>query len=152
VRTVWIDDVEFAWVLGEFLRLYAENFPDEPIPPPHAEDVYRAASAVMAINEPVFGRPRYRSLKEKLAALVYELCKQHFFLNGNKRIAYFFLIYVLRLNERRIEVSTFEEKARVMERVADSDPKDRKRVLRELAELIRTHTRPLHAQPVTESN
>jgi death-on-curing family protein len=106
----------------------------------------------MAINEPVFGRPRYRSLNEKLAALVYELCKQHFFLNGNKRIAYFFLIYVLRLNERRIEVSTFEEKARVMERVADSDPRDRKRVLRELVELIRTHTRPLHAQPVTESN
>jgi death-on-curing family protein len=113
------------------------------------EDVYRAASAVMAINEPVFGRPRYRSLNEKLAALVYELCKQHFFLNGNKRIAYFFLIYVLVLNERMIEVSTFEEKALVMEWVADSDPRDRKRILRELTELIRTHSLALRDRPVT---
>ena len=58
----------------------------------------------------------------------------------------------MRLNERRIEVSTFEEKARVMERVADSDPKDRKRVLRELTELIKAHSRSLRARPVTGIN
>jgi hypothetical protein len=56
VRNVWIADVEFAWALGEFLRLYARDFPDEHIPTPRIEDVYRAASAVEAINQPIFGR------------------------------------------------------------------------------------------------
>lgn len=142
MRHVWIADVEFAWALGEFLRLYARDFPDEPIPTPRIEDVYRAASAVEAINQPIFGRRRYRSLAAKLAALVYELCKQHFFINGNKRIAYFFLLYALILNGRMIDIDTFEERAELMERVADSDPRDRKRVLRELTELIGSKMHP----------
>ena len=148
MRHVWIADVEFALGFGRIpstlrSRLSQRTYPN---PTPRSDDVYRAAGAVEAINQPVFGRQRYRSLAAKLAALVYELCKQHFFVNGNKRIAYFFLLYALILNGRMIDIDTFEERAELMEHVADSDPRDRKKVLRELTELIGSKMRPFDVQ------
>lgn len=142
MRHVWIGDVDFAWALYVFLRNYERDFPEEPIPWPSQDDVNRAAGTIAAINQPFFGKRLYRTLPEKLAALAYELCKQHFFLNGNKRIAYFFFIYAMVLNGVMIDINTFEERAALMESVAQSDPKDRANVLRDLADFIRKNLRP----------
>jgi hypothetical protein len=45
-----------------------------------------------------------------------------------------------------IKIDTFEERAALMEHVADSDPRDRKRVLRELTELIGSKMHPYDVQ------
>ena len=151
MRHAWPSREEFLWALGVFLTRYAEDF-DEPIPWPNYESAIRAADSIASINEPVFGRRRYRSLSAKLAALVYELCKQHFFLHGNKRIAYFFLLYALTLNRKQVDIPTFEERAALMEAIADSDPAQRKYVLRQIRTFLDRNIQPLTLPPVTAPN
>ena len=110
----------------------------------------RAASTVAAINELVFGRRRYRTFSEKLAALAYELVKQHFFVNGNKRIAFFFLVYALVLNGKTIAIETSEARADLMDYIAKSDPSDRQLIMKRVADVIREAMKPLDA-PVAAS-
>ena len=82
--------------------------------------------------------------------MAYELVKQHFFVNGNKRIAFFFLVYTLVLNGKTIAIPTSEARADLMDSIARSDPSDRQLIMKRVADIIREAMRPLDA-PVTTS-
>jgi len=138
----WITEQRFLDRLALFVSEYNRGGFPEPIPLPDRERAAAAASAIVAINEPVFGRQRYRSLNTKCAAAFYELCKRHFFVNGNKRIATYFLLHLLEIHEWMLSVRP-QTLADFAERVSASDPSDRDIRLREIAAFIRRHVAPL---------
>lgn len=56
----------------------------------------------------VFGSVIYKNLPEKAAALIYEICKLHPFVDGNKRTAYSAADIFLRLNGYILSAETEE--------------------------------------------
>ena len=114
------------------------------IPEPTQDQVNSAAAAVVAVNEPVFGRQRFRTLNTKCAAAFYELAKRHFFVNGNKRIATYFLLHLCEVNGNMLRVSP-KRLAAFAERVAASRPIERERILRISSAFIRRHRIQLSA-------
>lgn len=50
------------------------------------------------MNETYFGRPLFFDFAEKAAAAYHSINKGHYFPNGNKRLATYVLLYLLRLN------------------------------------------------------
>lgn len=132
----WVTEEQFVWALNFFFRTLSES-ELEPIPRPSAEAIQYAASRIAAINRPIFGRVLHRSLAKKLAVAVYELCKQHFFLNGNKRIAYFFLRFLLLLNDRKLRAG-LQRRADLLKWIAESDPKRREQVIRSIVRFLQS--------------
>lgn len=111
----------------------------EPIPIPTADQVERAAAIVVSANEPVFGRYRYRDLVGKVSYVFYELVKQHVFFNGNKRIATFFLLYLLEVHGYMLETDAVAL-AEFAREVAQSDPAQRQKVLKRIKTRIARDT------------
>lgn len=116
----------------------------EPIPIPTSQQIAHAASIVVTANEPVFGKYRYRDLLGKVGYVFYELIKQHVFFNGNKRIATFFLLYLLEAHGYMMETDR-RELAEFARKVAESDPADREKVLRRIKNKIARDTTTLEA-------
>jgi death-on-curing family protein len=138
VAVIWPSAGEFADDLRLFVREYNSGGFPEPIPVPTEDQVTAAAAAVVAVNEPVFGKPRFRTLNTKCAAAFYELSKRHFFVNGNKRVATFFLLHLLEINGQMLRVSP-KRLATFAERVAASHPVERERLVGIAVSFIRRH-------------
>ena len=75
----WPSRYEFAEDLRYFVEEYNAAGFAEPIPTPSTEQIAAAAAAIEALNEPVFGRQRFRSIYTRVAAAFYDLAKRHFF-------------------------------------------------------------------------
>ena len=138
MEVIWPSSGEFTDDLRLFVREYSSGGFPEPIPPPTEDQVAAAAAAVVAVNEPVFGKPRFRTLNTRCAAAFYELSKRHFFVNGNKRIATYFLLHLLEINGKMLRVSP-KRLAVFAERVAASHPVEREHTLNISAAFIRRH-------------
>lgn len=54
---------------------------------------------LMAVSRPIFGRELFNTLKEKAAALAFEIIASHIFADGNKRTAIHIAWEFLRSNE-----------------------------------------------------
>jgi death-on-curing family protein len=144
VPILWLSQDQFSEDLLLFVRVYNAAGFAEPIPIPSTHQIAAAAAAIVAVNEPVFGRQRFRSLHTKCAAAFYELAKRHFFVNGNKRIATYFLLHLLELNGYMLRVVP-ERLALFVERVAASRVAERERILTTTAAFVRRHVVELSA-------
>lgn len=128
-------EAQFVNELRTFVKEYNRSGFPEPIPEPTTEQANRAASTVVSANEPLFGKERFESLNKKCAFAFYELCKQHFFVNGNKRIATYFLLRLLEIHGWMLEVDP-KDLARFAEWVAASNPQDRESLLKKITVYI----------------
>jgi len=76
------------------------------------------------------GKDVYRSLEEKAAHLLYFIVKNHAFNDGNKRTAAFSFIWFLRNNNiTNHERVTPETLTTLTLLIAQSDPKDKERIV-----------------------
>lgn len=137
-RIQWFTENEFLRDLQLFIAEHNKALYLEPIPVPTNLRAEKAAATVIAINESVFGIERFPTLSLKCAAVFYELAKQHFFVNGNKRIAAFFLLDLLLLNSMWIP---FQDQGLtdLAERVAKSQPEDREKTMKLVQKFIEDH-------------
>ncbi len=124
------------------------RFP-EPIPIPSEDRVSAAAGLVASINEPVFGVYRLGTLTEKVGYLFYELAKQHIFVNGNKRIATYFLLRMLEMHGFSLNIQP-DSLANFAEWVAGTRPEDRNAVLARIYERIDAGIGPAEGWPEAE--
>lgn len=128
MRHRWLTEAQFGDALREMVATYNRlGFP-EPIPFPTEDRISRAGGLVAAANEPVFGFDRFETLNQKVAYVFYELVKQHFFVNGNKRIATYFLLLLLEIHSYSLTMRA-DLLADFAEWVAASDPARRSAVL-----------------------
>lgn len=99
-RYRWIDRHQFI----EIAKVYVEYYNSlvrrgvEKIPMPPLADLEKVGSIIEATDGYVFGTPKYPLFGTKVAVAYYEINKGHHFYNGNKRLATFTLLYLLRLN------------------------------------------------------
>lgn len=133
----WFTETEFIRDLRLFVFEHNRALYLEPIPDPSDLQAEKAAATVIAINESVFGVERFPTLSLKCAAAFYELVKQHFFVNGNKRIAAFFLLDLLLLNSMWMPQDP--GLAGLAERVAKSRPRDREKMIKLVQKFIEDH-------------
>ena len=84
------------------------------------------------------GQELYKTLEEKAAALYYSLTKNHAFENGNKRIAIVTMITFLGINGYRTKFTNEELSERTIH-VAESLPKDRDALLKDIIKWIQDH-------------
>jgi len=75
------------------------------------------------------------SLTEQASILFYSLIKNHPFQNGNKRIAVITLLIFLSLNKKWLEIPPLIL-YKIAVSVAESDPKEREGVLKEIKKII----------------
>lgn len=80
----------------------------EPIPPAETRYPGKLESALGAPFQTFQGRPLYRGVSAKAAALFYYLVKSHPFQNGNKRIALTTLLVYLSRNGYWLKISPDE--------------------------------------------
>lgn len=146
MRHRWVSEQRFAELLLEMVDTYNRlGFP-EPIPVPDAERIARAGGMVASVNEPVFGIERFEKLPDKVSYVYYELTKQHFFVNGNKRIATYFLLRLLEIHELTLNVAP-DRLADLTEWVAASSPQDRDGVLRTIEKRVSKNLGPIEGWP-----
>lgn len=131
MRHRWITEEQFTKQLHSMIETHRRLGFAEPIPFPTVPQFRHAASIVLAANEPVFGRYVYRDLVAKVSYVFYELIKQHVFFNGNKRIATYFLLYLLEVHGYMLETDR-DVLATFALKVADSDPGERDKVMRRI--------------------
>lgn len=128
MRHRWLTAQQFATALRTMIATHRRLGFAEPIPEPTDQQVERAGAIVLNANEAVYGRYPYRALTAKAAYVFYELIKQHVFLNGNKRIATYFLLHLLEVHGYMLGEHPATLAKWALE-VAESDPRDRERVM-----------------------
>ena len=138
----WLDDEDdFLFILASFIKHHNRDLTGiEPIPWPTMEAAQAAAATALNVNASIFGKELYPGRNRKLAVLFYELAKRHFFVNGNKRIAVFFLLFVARMNNLAVEGANL---VKLAEDVAESDPAKRANVLRRISLILHHRLKPL---------
>lgn len=83
------------------------------------------------------GNDLYPTLEEKASHLIYFLIKNHPFSDGNKRIGCFlFLLFLQKNNSPRINVPSPEALTAIALLIAESDPKQKKLIIRLVMNLI----------------
>src|SRR5512146_851 len=99
-RYRWIDRKQFVEVVKVYVEYYNSvvRRGSESIPTPPLGVLEKVGSIIEAIDGEIFGMPKYRLFGTKVAVAYYEINKGHHFYNGNKRLATFTLLYLLRLN------------------------------------------------------
>ncbi|MGH9456146.1 MAG: type II toxin-antitoxin system death-on-curing family toxin [Thermoanaerobaculia bacterium] len=128
----WVSRRFAASVIAQYVSVYNdEPGVTEPIPIPSDEQIQAAAACVERADASLFGEPQYPSFYLKCAVVLYEVAKQHFFVNGNKRIATFLLLFLLRLNQLTFRIGP-SDLADFVEEVAKSNPANRERVLADI--------------------
>ncbi len=109
---------------------------DEPIPPFETRFSGKLEAVLEIPKQEFEGQLFYPTSTEQAAALFYSLIKGHPFLNGNKRIAVISLLLFLLLNGKWLDLKwEFFYKTTMI--VAESEPREREGVLRELNNLIK---------------
>lgn len=108
---------------------------DEPIPPFETRFPGRLESIPEIPRQEFEGRMFYPTLIEQAAVLFYSLIKGHPFLNGNKRMAIISLLTFLLLNKKWLRTS-IKDLYDITVMVAESDPRERRIILKKLTELI----------------
>lgn len=93
------------------------------------------SSALAQPKTAVGGKYRHRTVFEKAAAYGYHLCRNHSFVDGNKRIAFVVMDVFLQMNGREISASE-EDAYKVMSGLAAG-----KISKAALTKWLRTHTR-----------
>jgi death-on-curing protein len=91
------------------------------------------------IQYPLFGVDQYPSLEEKAAILAWTIIKSHVFFDGNKRTGMTALIYFVRLNRYRLNI-TPDEIVEIAVKIAGESQQDYS--LQELVQWIRSKLVP----------
>ena len=73
---------------------------------PGVRDENLLESAIAQVNQNVFGQELYPTLQEKVARLGYSLITNHCFNDGNKRIGFMAMMYMLTLNDIDLKVTS----------------------------------------------
>lgn len=108
---------------------------DEPISAFNTRYPDRLESALAAPQASYDGILLYATFEKRATVLFYEMCKQHPFVNGNKRIALVTLNIHLLLNDRYLTL-TNQQLYTLAVKVADSNQEDRDSVIRDIEEKI----------------
>lgn len=112
--------IDLDMVLQIHERLTAEFAETEdPISPPGVRDAALLESAVGRQSTGIGGVLKYATTHESAAALLYGICNNHAFHNGNKRTALVAALVHLDANGQVLEGVTKEDLFRLMRRVAD---------------------------------
>ena len=99
--------------LGEVLALHA-RIVRESGGRPGIRDLSVIASGLAQPRASVGGEDAYPLLTEKAAALGYSLCRNHGFVDGNKRIAHAAMEVFLMLNGKEISASVDEQEKQML--------------------------------------
>lgn len=133
----WLSSREAASVIHSYVEIYnTEPGVTEPIPIPSSEQIEGAAACVVRADNFVFGTDKYPGFYLKCSVVLYEVAKQHFFVNGNKRIATFLLLFLLRLNNLTFRIGQ-SELADLVESIAKSPPANRDTVLKSIEQRLK---------------
>ena len=90
------------------------------------------------VMQSMFGQDAYGTVEEKAANLLYFIVKNHPFNDGNKRTAAFAFIWFLNKSELSIhQLVTPRALTTLTLLIADSDPKDKDRLIRLVLQLLR---------------
>ncbi|MFZ2886580.1 MAG: type II toxin-antitoxin system death-on-curing family toxin [Minisyncoccia bacterium] len=111
---------------------------DEPIPAFNTRFPDRLESCLKTPFQKFGQRALYRGLVGKGAILFYLIIKNHPFQNGNKRVAVMTLLYFLSRNDWWLSVSPETLYVFAIE-VAESDPKDREKMMIKIRNFIRRY-------------
>lgn len=104
----------------EALTIYAEVIRASRVNRPGVRNLAGLESALAQPQQTFDGNDLYPTLEEKAAALLYSLCQNHPFTDGNKRVAFIAARSFLRRNGYDIEVET-DEVVEIMTAVAQGD-------------------------------
>jgi death-on-curing protein len=104
-----MDDVRYLTV-PEALVIYAEIIRASRVRHADVQSVGGLESALYQPQQSFEGRDLYPTLEAKAAALLYSLCQNHPFTDGNKRVAFIATRTFLRLNGFDLAVETYEAK------------------------------------------
>ena len=92
----------------EALVIYAEIIRVSRVEAADVQSIDGLESALAQPQQAFDGRDLYETLEEKAGALLYSLCQNHSFTDGNKRVAFIATRQFLRLNGRDLAVATFD--------------------------------------------
>lgn len=107
----------------------------EPIPPFKTRFPEKLESSLNTPFQTYARKSLYPTLPDKAAILFYLIVKNHPFQNGNKRIALTTLFTFLVFNKKWLKVSP-DNLYRIAVRVAESNPKEKDKVIRYLTDVI----------------
>jgi len=75
---------------------------------PGLRDIGLLESAVLGCTQTFGGEDIYPTIVEKAARMAYSLCKNHPFVDGNKRVAVTILLVILRMNNIDVQITQQE--------------------------------------------
>ena len=75
---------------------------------PGLRDMGLLESAVLGSTQTFGGEDLYPTVIEKAARMAYAICKNHPFIDGNKRVAITALLVILRMNDLSVQFSQHE--------------------------------------------
>jgi len=113
--------------MAHTLALQLMNSDNEPIPPFHTRYPGKLESSLAEPFQTFGGRSLHRTFEQRAAVLFYLITKNHCFENGNKRMAVTVTLVFFFRNKRWLNISP-EELYEIARDVAESDPKQRKRI------------------------
>ena len=92
----------------EALVVYAEIIRVSHVEAYEVQNLSGLESALAQPQQTFDGVDLYETLEDKAAALLYSLCQNHAFTDGNKRLAFAATRTFLRCNEKDLEVETYD--------------------------------------------
>ncbi len=107
----------------------------EPVPPFNTRYEGRLESCLAVPFQEFAGFSPYEGLIEKAAILFYTLTKGHCFLNGNKRIAIYSLLFFLFKNGKWLRIST-DDLYNFSVGVASSEARNKEETLKTIDDII----------------
>ncbi|NOY86104.1 MAG: type II toxin-antitoxin system death-on-curing family toxin [Deltaproteobacteria bacterium] len=133
MRPIKISEVEH--IAHNLARKHLEW--DEPIPDFETRYPGILESCLGTVFQTFGGKDLYPTLIDKASMLFYLMVKNHPFLNGNKRIALTTLVVFLVMNNKWLDVQG-ESFYQTSIEVAESNPKYRESVIKEIKSFIRS--------------